>query len=111
MRSRGGIPSSFLKVTAFVAVFIRLPLDIGVTGQYLCRCYRSVPQRPPKVHSFLTAAHRRPAKGSSAMKHRTLRGLQLLLGLVLFAAGSGQPGGSTLWSSRSRSWAHGNGLA
>jgi len=30
------------------------------------------------------------------MKHRTLRGLQLLLGLVLFAAGSGQPGGLDL---------------
>jgi hypothetical protein len=30
------------------------------------------------------------------MKHRTLRGLQLLLGLVLFAAGSGQPGGFDL---------------
>ena len=27
------------------------------------------------------------------MKHKTLRGLQLLLGLLLFAAGSGQPGG------------------
>ena len=30
------------------------------------------------------------------MKHRTLRGLQLLLGLVLFAVGSGQPGGFDL---------------
>src|SRR5262249_39968932 len=96
MRSRGGIPSSFLKVRAFVAVFIRLLLDIGVTGQYLCRCYRSVPQRSPKVHFFLTAARSGPAKGSSAMKQRTLRGLQLLLGLVLFAAGSGQPGGLDL---------------
>src|SRR5260370_29157195 len=28
-----------------------------------------------------------------AMKHKTLRGLQLLLGLLLFAAGSGQTGG------------------
>ena len=27
------------------------------------------------------------------MKHKTLRGLQLLLGLLLFAAGSGQTGG------------------
>ena len=27
------------------------------------------------------------------MKHRTLRGLRFLLGLLLFAAGSGQPGG------------------
>jgi hypothetical protein len=27
------------------------------------------------------------------MKHKTLRGLQLLLGLLLFAAGGGPPGG------------------
>jgi hypothetical protein len=30
------------------------------------------------------------------MKHRTLRGLQLLLGLLLFAAGNGQPAGLDL---------------
>jgi hypothetical protein len=30
------------------------------------------------------------------MKHKTLRWLQLLLGLLLFGAGSGQPGGIDL---------------
>src|SRR5262245_27718825 len=57
MRSRGGIPSTFPMVAALVAVFMTTPLDKGVTGQYLSRCYRSVPQGRHKVHSNCNAAN------------------------------------------------------
>src|SRR5271166_2801809 len=55
MRSRGGILSSFPSLTCFSAIFMALPLDTGVTGQYLYRCYRSVPQAPRNVIFFLGA--------------------------------------------------------
>src|SRR5262245_13323811 len=54
MRSRGGIPSYFPRVAVFVAVIMAFPLDIGVTGQYLYCCYRSVPQAPANVIFFLS---------------------------------------------------------
>src|SRR5262245_9281326 len=44
MRSRGGIRSSFSMTKAVFAVLMGLPLDTGVTGQYLYVRYRSVPQ-------------------------------------------------------------------
>src|SRR5262249_18430428 len=69
------------------------PLDIGVTGQYLYGCYRSVPQGRYKVHSNLQPL---TGQGSNPMKHQALRWLQVSLGLLLFAAGGGQPGGFDL---------------
>src|SRR6516225_4349064 len=55
MRSRGGILSSFPILNFFSATIMALPLDIGVTGQYLHLCYRSVPT------SVLPVSTTRPA--------------------------------------------------
>jgi hypothetical protein len=43
--------------------------------------------------SFSPQAGADPRKGFNAMKRKACWGLHLLLGLFLFAAGSGQPGG------------------
>jgi hypothetical protein len=58
---------------------------VGVTGQYH--------KGDTKVHSNLQPL---TGQGSNAMKHQALRWLRVSLGLLLFAAGGGQPGGFDL---------------
>jgi hypothetical protein len=56
-----------------------------VTGQYHKGDTKSTPNCIPLT-----------GEGSNAMKHQASRWLRVLLGLLLFAAGGGQPGGFDL---------------
>src|SRR5207344_1657715 len=81
-------------LAVLIAADMAFPLDTGVTGQYLIWCYRSVPQGPRNVILFLAAARRCGAvERINTMKHKALCWSRLLLGLLLFAAGGGSPGG------------------
>src|ERR1700730_2711673 len=103
MRSRGGILSSFPMLAFFLAAAMAFPLDIGVTGQYLYRYYRSVPQDPlscpPLPFPARAGGEARGKAGTGrtqrnkTMKCKALSALRLLVGLLAFAAGSDQTGG------------------
>src|SRR6266581_2624699 len=62
MRSRGGIPSFFPILAIFVAVLMAFPLDIGVTGQYLCGVTGQYHKTLPLSSSFLPRAEGTPRR-------------------------------------------------
>src|SRR5262245_2227808 len=98
MRSRGEILSVLPTLSVFSAVSIAFPLDMGVTGQYLFAhvvlpVSTTSPTESPPVsirRAGLTT------QGSRAMKQKALQALSVVVGVLVFAAGGGQPGGLNL---------------
>jgi hypothetical protein len=76
-----------------------LPLDKGVTGQYLPACSVTGQYHKPRRKSLSILATQANEAGQSeviVMKHKALRGLRVVLGLIVVfagAAGGGQRDG------------------